>query len=91
MTIEREKFEAAHKGLIFDKDEYGRYVHHNISMLYDGWQACAEQKPAEIDALRAELEQAKTALKLYINAGFGNSTDFSKQCAAYDAAIEVLK
>lgn len=44
------------------------------------------------DWLRAnERDKLRDALKLYVAAGFGNSTDFLKQGAAYDAAVEALK
>jgi len=38
-----------------------------------------------------EIEQLRAALELYVNAGFGESTDFYKQGAAYYAAVEALK
>lgn len=37
-----------------------------------------------------EIERLRAALRLYVDAGFGNSTDHFKQGAAYDAAVEAL-
>ena len=38
----------------------------------------------------AEIERLRAALRLYADAGFGNSTDHFKQGEAYDAAVEAL-
>ena len=40
--------------------------------------------------LRAELSAARAALALYLQAGFGNSTDFELQHEAYRAALPIL-
>jgi hypothetical protein len=37
-------------------------------------------------ALADEIEKLRAALKLYVAAGYGNSTNFQKQWAAYHAA-----
>ena len=45
---------------------------------------------AERDALAAEVGALREALRMYIRAGFGNSTDFCDQALAYDAAVRAL-
>lgn len=49
-----------------------------------------EDTAAELRRLTAEVEALRDALRLYVHAGFGDSTDHFKQGEAYDAAVEVL-
>jgi hypothetical protein len=45
---------------------------------------------AERESMRKDAERLRAALRLYIAAGYGNSTDHHKQGDAYDAAVEAL-
>ena len=65
--------------------------HHPLGFeLYDGMSMDLHAM-TYAEPLLKENEKLRAALLMYVEAGFGASTDVVKQAAAYDSAIEVLK
>lgn len=62
-------------------------LYQNIKMGYTPSNATV----LDLIALCEEAERLRDALKLYISAGFGESTDFRKQSDAYNAAMKAMK
>lgn len=70
-------------------EEVREMVENLRSPIQDG--ACHRDAADLIERLASKRDKLREALKQYVDAGFGNSTDFRKQSAAYDAAVEALK
>lgn len=66
-------------------------VHHAYAQT-DGSYAWPNSREGDmLREAKREIENLRSAIKLYVSAGFGENTDFRKQGVAYDAAVEALR
>lgn len=58
--------------------------------IHEGYTHILHEAADALEAMQEDAERMAVALRLYIAAGFGNSTDFCKQAEAKRAATEAL-
>lgn len=92
-----EAYDSAYPGSMHQRED-GSFIRREdadslagalLALVKSGDRATEDLQDALAET-KKEADRLRSALQLFILAGFGNSTDFHKQMDAYHAAVEAL-